>query len=74
MSLLKTVMDRAKAETKDIREQWREAARTAEVAGGAARTGCCEGPWKDPAAVQTPPSHPPSVTDSEWLDLSAQEQ
>lgn len=74
MLLLKMVMDRAKAETKDIREQRREAVRTLDVAGGAVRTGCCEGPWKDPAAVQAPPSNPPSVTDSEWLDLSVQEQ
>ncbi|XP_014641327.1 PREDICTED: putative uncharacterized protein ZNRD1-AS1 [Ceratotherium simum simum] len=62
------------AETKDNRDKQHDATRTAEATKGAMRRGCSGGLWKDQPAVQTPPSHPLSVTDSEWLDLSAEEQ
>lgn len=52
---------------KDIKEKQYKAARRVEVPSGG-------GLWKDQPAVQTPPSHPPLVTDSEWLALSAEEQ
>ncbi|KAM8912109.1 uncharacterized protein ZNRD1-AS1 [Lycaon pictus] len=41
---------------------------------GAGQGECRESPQKEHPAGETPPSCPPLTTDSEWLDLSAEEQ
>lgn len=74
MLFVKVAMDRAMAETEDPRDKKQGDPGSAEVTKGALRRGCSGGLWKSQPAVQTPPSHPPLVTDSEWLDLSAEEQ
>lgn len=66
MFFLNLAIDRAMAE-KDIKEKQYKATRRVEVPSGGRL-------WKDQPAVQTPPLHPPLVTDSEWLDLSAEQQ
>ncbi|KAM5243296.1 uncharacterized protein RBU33_027576 isoform 2-T2 [Hipposideros larvatus] len=53
------------AEMEDVNEKQYEARRPVQVTNGG-------GLWKDQPTAQT--SHAPLVTDSEWLDLSAEEQ
>lgn len=74
MWFVKLAIDRAMAETEDTRDKQHGALRAAEVATGAPRRRGSGGLRQDQPAVQIPPSHPPLVTDSERLDLSAEEQ
>ncbi|KAK2503683.1 hypothetical protein MC885_004250, partial [Smutsia gigantea] len=62
------------AETKDTRDKQHETTRAVEVTKGAPRSQSSGQPWKAQPAAQTPPVHPPLVTDSEWFNLSAEDQ
>ncbi|XP_057164610.1 uncharacterized protein LOC113252015 [Ursus arctos] len=72
MLFAKLAMDRALAEKKDTEDPQRMA--TGGAATDAGRGGCWGSPRKDRLAARTPSSRRPLVTDSEWLDLSAEEQ
>lgn len=74
MFFLKLECDKAMAGKNDTKEKQYEATRTVEVTKGTTRRGCSGGLQQDWPAVQTPPAHPPLVTDSEWLALSPEEQ
>ncbi|XP_037659904.1 putative uncharacterized protein ZNRD1-AS1 [Choloepus didactylus] len=74
MLYVKLAIERAMAEKEDTREKLSEAIGRVGMREGAARRGPDERQSKDPRAVRSPPSHPPLVTDSEWLGLSAEEQ
>ncbi|XP_006144035.1 golgin subfamily A member 6-like protein 22 [Tupaia chinensis] len=70
---MKLVIDKAMAEMEDTQEKQHEATRSMNMNKGSVRRGCHGGLLKD-EAVQAPFLQPPLVTDSEWLDLSAEEQ
>ncbi|XP_054364413.1 uncharacterized protein C10orf120 homolog [Mirounga angustirostris] len=72
MLFAKLAMDRTLAEKNRTEDAQHKATRG--VAPGAGRGGCEGSPGKDRMAARTPPSRCPPVTDSEWLDLSAEEQ
>ena len=74
MLLLKLAIDRAMAEAEDTKDKQPGALGTAEVTRDAQRRRYNVGLQKEQLAVQTQPSQPPLVTDSEWLALSAEEQ
>lgn len=72
MLFLKLAIDRALAKTKDTADKRHKA--SGGVTTGAGRGGSPRNLREDQVSVQTLPSRPPLVTDSEWLDLSAEEQ
>ena len=74
MWFVELAIDKAMAETEDTKDKQHGALRAVEVAKGAPRRRGSAGLRKDQPAVQIPPSNPPLVTDSECLDLSAEEQ
>ncbi|XP_037352085.1 uncharacterized protein LOC119233651 isoform X1 [Talpa occidentalis] len=69
MLFLKLATEKALAEARAAREKQYEAMRMAAAPEGAAGS-----PGKGQPAVHAPCSHPPLLSDSEWLDLSAEEQ
>lgn len=74
MLFMKLATDRKMAETKDTRDRQHETTRAVEVTKGAARSPSSGRPWTARPAAQTPPLLPPLVTDSEWFNLSAEDQ
>ncbi|XP_020766523.2 trichohyalin-like isoform X1 [Odocoileus virginianus] len=74
MLLVKLAIDRAMAEAKDTKDKQPGALGTTEVTRDAQRRRYNGGLRKEQLAVQTQPSQPPLVTDSEWLALNAEEQ
>ena len=74
MLLVKLAIDRAMAEAEDTKSKQCGALGAAEVSSDAQRRRYNGGLRTEQLAVQTQPSQPPLVTDSEWLALSAEEQ
>ncbi|XP_029788574.1 putative uncharacterized protein ZNRD1-AS1 isoform X2 [Suricata suricatta] len=72
MLLVKLAIDRALAEAKDTGDKQKEA--PGAMTTGARQGGSPGNLKEDQVSAQTPPSGPPPVTDSEWWDLSAEEQ
>ncbi|XP_077635666.1 uncharacterized protein LOC144244273 [Crocuta crocuta] len=72
MLFVKLALDRALARRKDTGDKQHEASGAGTT--GARRGGSPGNVREDQVSAQTAPSGPPLVTDSEWLDLSAEEQ